>query len=173
MRAPALATTKFLVLWAQGGMGKVYRAKDLKIDRKVAIKVLPKDLARHPEARERFEREAKFVAALSHPNILTIFEFGSEGDIHFAVTELLEEQTSRTIYHARASSIQTRSWPRQSPPHRTGPRVHRLAGQISRSRRPGALHGFWRNRINGCPHDRTRRIARRFRANYSGFEYSG
>ncbi len=73
-----------------GGMGEVYRAKDLKLDRKVAIKVLPKDLARHPEARERFEREAKAVAALSHPNILTIFEFGSEGETHFAVTELLE-----------------------------------------------------------------------------------
>jgi TolB-like protein/tetratricopeptide (TPR) repeat protein len=78
-----------------GGMGEVYRARDTKLDRDVALKVLPTHLARDPEALERFEREAKAVAALSHPNILSIFDFGRDGDVAFAVTELLEGETLR------------------------------------------------------------------------------
>ncbi len=61
-----------------GGMGEVYRARDTKLDRDVAIKVLPSHLAADPEALARFEREAKAVAALSHPNILAIHDFGRE-----------------------------------------------------------------------------------------------
>ena len=61
-----------------GGMGEVYRARDTKLDRDVAIKVLPPQLAENPAALARFEREAKAVAALSHPNILAIFDFGAE-----------------------------------------------------------------------------------------------
>ncbi len=63
-----------------GGMGEVYRARDSKLDRQVAIKVLPSQLAENATALARFEREAKAVAALSHPNILSIFDFGHEGD---------------------------------------------------------------------------------------------
>jgi eukaryotic-like serine/threonine-protein kinase len=59
-------------------MGEVYRARDTKLDRDVAIKVLPQQLAENAMALARFEREAKAVAALSHPNILSIFDFGSE-----------------------------------------------------------------------------------------------
>ena len=62
-----------------GGMGEVYRAKDTKLDREVAIKVLPAELAESARALTRFEREAKAVAALSHPNILAIFDFGRDG----------------------------------------------------------------------------------------------
>ncbi|HEY6066073.1 MAG TPA: serine/threonine-protein kinase, partial [Thermoanaerobaculia bacterium] len=78
-----------------GGMGEVYRARDGRLDRDVAVKVLPERLASDPRALERFEREAKAVAALSHPNILAIHDFGSEAGVRYAVTELLEGATLR------------------------------------------------------------------------------
>jgi non-specific serine/threonine protein kinase len=78
-----------------GGMGEVYRAKDSKLKRNVAIKVLPESLAANAEALARFEREALAVAALSHPNILSIFDFGTQDGISYAVTELLEGETLR------------------------------------------------------------------------------
>ena len=77
----------------EGGMGVVWKARDTTLDRDVAIKVLPEKLARDEEFLARFEREAKAVAALSHPNILTIFDFGEEREVAFAVTELLEGET--------------------------------------------------------------------------------
>ena len=76
-----------------GGMGEVYRAKDGRLGRSVAVKVLPDRLARDEEARRRFEREARAVAALSHPNILAIHDFGADTDLAYAVMELLEGQT--------------------------------------------------------------------------------
>ena len=78
-----------------GGMGEVYRAHDARLDRDVAIKILPPTLAADPVALARFEREAKAVAALSHPNILAIHDFGKDGDTVFAVMELLEGDTLR------------------------------------------------------------------------------
>ena len=77
----------------EGGMGVVWKAEDTKLDREVAIKVLPEEFAANPERLARFEKEAKAVAALSHPNILEIFDFGTEADITYAVTELLEGET--------------------------------------------------------------------------------
>jgi eukaryotic-like serine/threonine-protein kinase len=78
-----------------GGMGEVYKAKDTKLGRDVAVKVLSTELAVHPEALARFEREANAVAQLSHPNILAIYDFGWEGKIAYAVMELLEGETLR------------------------------------------------------------------------------
>ena len=78
-----------------GGMGEVYRARDMKLDRDVAVKVLPERLAADPDALARFEREAKAVAALSHPNILSIFDFGAQDGVVYAATELLEGETLR------------------------------------------------------------------------------
>src|ERR1700738_1235763 len=78
-----------------GGMGEVYLAHDARLDRQVAIKLLPPSFAADPDRRARFEREAKAVAALSHPNILAIFDVGLEGDVAYAVTELLEGETLR------------------------------------------------------------------------------
>src|SRR5262245_56686602 len=78
-----------------GGMGEVYRARDSKLDRDVAVKVLPPQLTADPDALARFEREAKSVAALSHPNILSIFDFGTHDGVSYAVTELLEGETLR------------------------------------------------------------------------------
>ena len=78
-----------------GGMGEVYRARDLRLDREVAIKVLPEQFSRDADALLRFEREAKAVAALSHSNILSIHDVGDVKGVRFAVMELLEGQTVR------------------------------------------------------------------------------
>ena len=78
-----------------GGMGEVYRARDSRLERTVAVKVLPERLAEDPDALARFGREAKAVAALSHPNILAIHDFGHEGPVAYAVSELLEGETLR------------------------------------------------------------------------------
>jgi TolB-like protein/Flp pilus assembly protein TadD len=79
----------------EGGMGEVYRAHDERLDRDVAIKVLPSSVAQDPERIARFEREAKAVAKLEHPNILAIYDFGTDEDITYSVTELLEGETLR------------------------------------------------------------------------------
>src|SRR5688572_29399833 len=79
-----------------GGMGEVYRAKDTRLGREVAIKVLPEHLAKSPSALERFEREAKALAALSHPNILSVYDVGSAQGMSFVVMELLEGETLKS-----------------------------------------------------------------------------
>jgi Tol biopolymer transport system component len=78
-----------------GGMGEVYRARDGRLHRDVAIKVLPEGVARDQESRSRFERETQAVAALSHPNVLAIYDTGTHDGRLFAVTELLDGQTLR------------------------------------------------------------------------------
>jgi serine/threonine protein kinase len=80
-----------------GGMGDVYVARDTRLDRDVAVKVLPERMAHDPDRRARFEREARAVAALSHPHILAIHDFGNHAGISYAVTELLEGQTLRRL----------------------------------------------------------------------------
>ena len=83
-----------------GGMGEVYRAHDTRLSRDVAIKILPA-VSGGLDALARFEREARAVAALSHPNILAIHDVGAEGSTHFVVTELLEGETLRVRLAAR------------------------------------------------------------------------
>jgi Tol biopolymer transport system component len=78
-----------------GGMGEVYRARDTRLDRDVAIKILPSSVATDPDRLARFEREAKAVAALSHPNVLALHDVGNEAGTAYAVTELLEGETLR------------------------------------------------------------------------------
>jgi serine/threonine protein kinase/Tfp pilus assembly protein PilF len=97
-----LSSYEILSPLGTGGMGEVYRARDTKLDRNVALKVLPSHLASDPLALERFEREAKAIAALSHPNILSIFDFGRENGVAYAVTELLEGETLRSRLSAGA-----------------------------------------------------------------------
>ncbi len=77
----------------KGGMGEVYRARDTKLDRDVAIKVLPEDFATDQDRLARFEREAKLLAALNHPNIAAIYGLEDEGEISFLAMELAEGQT--------------------------------------------------------------------------------
>ena len=84
-------------LLGAGGMGRVYRARDPRLDRDVAIKVLPESMAADEAALARFHREAKAVAALSHPNIVSIFDFGTSDGVTYAVTELLEGETLRAL----------------------------------------------------------------------------
>ncbi|HSD72840.1 MAG TPA: protein kinase [Thermoanaerobaculia bacterium] len=79
-----------------GGMGEVYRARDLRLGREVAVKVLPEHLAENASALSRFEREARAIAALSHPNLLAIYDFGEDDGVSFAVTELLRGETLRS-----------------------------------------------------------------------------
>jgi eukaryotic-like serine/threonine-protein kinase len=78
-----------------GGMGEVYRARDLRLQREVAVKVLPQRLARDPSALARFEREALSLAALSHPQIVALHDFGEHDGMTYAVMELLEGETLR------------------------------------------------------------------------------
>jgi Tol biopolymer transport system component len=80
---------------AAGGMGEVYRAKDTRLDRTIAIKVLPESVATDAERLRRFEQEAKAVAALNHPNILSVHDIGAQAGTHYIVTELLDGQTLR------------------------------------------------------------------------------
>jgi eukaryotic-like serine/threonine-protein kinase len=108
-----------------GGMGEVYRARDKKLDRDVAVKVLPESIAADPDTRARFEREAKAVASLSHPNILAIFDFGADNGVAYAVTELLEGQTLRERFdpgplHKSRRSITAFRSRRVSPPPMSG-----------------------------------------------------
>src|SRR3984885_2763788 len=76
-----------------GGMGEVYRARDPRLERTVAIKVLPTHLSANPELRARFEREAKAISSLQHPNICVLYDVGSQGDVDFLVMEYLEGET--------------------------------------------------------------------------------
>ena len=79
-----------------GGMGEVYRARDTRLDREVAIKVLPPRFAADPECLKRFEREAKATAALSHPNILGVYDVGAHEGLPYLVEELLQGESLKS-----------------------------------------------------------------------------
>jgi len=76
-----------------GGMGEVYRAKDTRLDRTVAIKVLPNHLSANPDAKERFDREARAISSLNHPRICTLYDIGHQDGIDFLVMEYLEGES--------------------------------------------------------------------------------
>src|SRR5512132_3354612 len=76
-----------------GGMGEVYKARDTRLDRTVAIKVLPQHLSSSSEVRQRFEREAKTISALSHPHICALYDVGNQDGVEYLVMELLEGET--------------------------------------------------------------------------------
>src|SRR5881409_275413 len=76
-----------------GGMGEVYRAQDTRLDRSVAIKVLPAAIAADAESRQRLEQEARAIAALNDPHICTIHDVGRQGDLDYLVLEFLEGET--------------------------------------------------------------------------------
>src|SRR5229473_3771268 len=82
-----------------GGMGEVYRARDPRLGRDVAIKVLPTYFLRNPDRLRRFEQEARAAGALNHPNILAVYDVGTHDGAPYLVTELLEGQTLRERLH--------------------------------------------------------------------------
>jgi len=94
-RGTKLGEYEVQTLLGSGGMGEVYRARDLRLGRNVAIKVLPSFLSSDPDRLRRFEREAQAAAALSHPNILAVFQLGTYEGAPYLVSELLEGETVR------------------------------------------------------------------------------
>ena len=88
-----LGVYEILGLLGAGGMGDVYRARDTRLQREVAIKVLPAGLASTPDARARFDHEARAISSLNHPNICTLHDVGHEGDVHFLVLELVSGES--------------------------------------------------------------------------------
>ncbi len=88
-----MGSYKILSLLGKGGMGEVYRARDMTLEREVAIKVLPAEFTQDPGRLARFQREAKLLAALNHPNIATIYGLEESDGIRFLVLELVEGET--------------------------------------------------------------------------------
>src|ERR1700747_1552014 len=76
-----------------GGMGEVYRAKDTRLGRDVAIKILPKEMSADPQRKERFQREARTISSLNHPNICTLHDIGSKDGLDYLVMECVEGET--------------------------------------------------------------------------------
>src|SRR6267378_1784094 len=90
-----LGAYEILALIGAGGMGEVYRARDPRLGREVAIKVLPGEVSTDRERLSRFEQEARAASALNHPNILAIFDVGTHGEAPYVVSELLDGETLR------------------------------------------------------------------------------
>ena len=88
-----LGTYEIVAALGAGGMGEVYRARDTRLGREVAIKVLPAALSADPKLRERLSREARAISSLAHPNICTLFDVGRENDVDYLVMELLEGES--------------------------------------------------------------------------------
>ncbi len=92
-----------------GGMGEVYRARDTRLDRVVAIKILPPHLSEDPILRKRFEREAKAVSSLNHPHICVLYDVGTQDGTQFLVMECVEGETLAKRLEKRAAATRTRA----------------------------------------------------------------
>ncbi|HXI01884.1 MAG TPA: protein kinase, partial [Candidatus Saccharimonadales bacterium] len=112
-----------------GGMGEVYRARDTRLGRDVAVKVLPQHLSANPEVRARFEREAKTISSLNHPHICTLFDVGREGDTDYLVMELVEGETLAQRLEKGAL-----------PGHEVLRLGVQIAGALERAHRAGVIH---------------------------------
>src|SRR5690242_14038969 len=112
-----------------GGMGEVYRALDSRLDRTVAIKILPSELAPDAERVRRFEQEARATAALNHPNILAVYDINSRADSFYIVSELLEGETLR---HRLASG--------PLPPRKTIEYATQIALGLAAAHEKGIVH---------------------------------
>src|SRR2546428_9965117 len=88
-----LGSLEITGLLGRGGMGEVYRSRDTKLKREVAIKILPEEFSRDPDRVSRFQREAEVLAALNHPNIAAIYDVAEANDTRFLVLELVEGET--------------------------------------------------------------------------------
>jgi Tol biopolymer transport system component len=112
-----------------GGMGEVYKARDTRLGRTVALKVLPAEAAADPERRRRFEQEARAVSALNHPHICVLHDIGSDGDVHFLVMEYLDGETlAERLKRGPLSLAQTLEYGAQ------------IADALNRAHRQGIVH---------------------------------
>ena len=108
----------------EGGMGEVWRARDARLNRTVALKVLPADVAGDPSRRQRFEQEARALAALNHPNIVAIYDIGQSDGQSYIVSELVEGESLRKVIDRGplpsrklvdvSPSRQPKHWPRRT-----------------------------------------------------------
>ena len=103
-----LGAYEIVALVGAGGMGEVYRARDTRLDRTVAIKVLAASLAADPQLRDRFDREARAISSLNHPHICTLFDVGHQEGVDYLVLEYLEGETLAERLAAAPPSIRTR-----------------------------------------------------------------
>lgn len=111
-----LGPYKIVALIGSGGMGEVYRAPDTRLLRDVALKVLPASFTNDPERLRRFEQEARAVAALDHPNIVSVYDVGEANGVHYIVSELLEGETLRErVTPSGMPARKVSSWPSSSP----------------------------------------------------------
>ena len=100
-----LGSYEIVAALGAGGMGEVYRARDTRLERSVAIKILPAEFSADSERLRRFEREARLASALNHPNIVTIYELGQDGSTHYIAMELIEGKTLRELLAAGSLPI--------------------------------------------------------------------
>ena len=110
-----------------GGMGEVYRARDARLNRDVAIKILPASFSSDPERLQRFAQESRAAAALNHPNILSIFDIGEDHGAPYVVSELLEGETLRDRLRTGRSVPAKRSITRSRLPADWPPRTKKAS----------------------------------------------
>src|SRR5688500_13965234 len=99
--AAEIAGHRLEAIIGRGGMGVVYRARDLHLDRVVALKVIAPELAEQPEFRERFKRESRRAASIRHPNVISIYRAGEEGDVLFITMDHVEGTDLKTFIGVR------------------------------------------------------------------------
>ncbi len=112
-----------------GGMGEVYRARDSRLGREVAVKVLPEEFAKDPERRQRFEREARAASAITSPHIVTVFDIGSSDGVVFLVTELVEGGDLRSLVGSAGLTVE-----------KSAALAHQIATGLSEAHEKGIVH---------------------------------
>lgn len=128
---------KVLDRLGKGGMGEVYVAEDSRLKRKVALKVLPEEMARDPVRLERFEREAETIAALNHPNIVTIYSIEEAEGVRFLTMELVEGDTLTRLIPSKGMDVE--SFVRFSTPVAEALSAAHEKGIIHRDLKPGNI----------------------------------
>src|SRR6516165_12133083 len=124
-----LGSHEITALLGKGGMGEVYRARDLKLKREVAIKILPEEFAHDPERISRFQREAELLASLNHPNIAAIYDVEEASNSRFLVLELVEGDTlADRIKHGAI------------PIEEALPIAKQIAGALGEAHQKGIIH---------------------------------